>query len=75
MCWEGVKKPMQQTEILVQAASVDSKLAIVFIGFILSSLFFLCLLLFTHFGETPEAEILFHLTFLLHASDTNHCYH
>ena len=43
-------------DFLVQAASVDTKLAIVFTGFFL----LLRLLLFAHFGETPEAELYFH---------------
>ena len=47
-----------QSFLLVQAASVDAKLAIVFIDFFLSFFFFLRLLLFTHFRDTQEAEIL-----------------
>ena len=43
----------------VQTASVEAKLAILFTNFFLSFGCFLHLLLFTHFGNTQEAEFLF----------------
>ena len=50
---------------LVQAASVEEKLANIFTDFslLLSSSLFFRSLLFTHFGETQEAEIWFTLIF------------